>query len=998
MKKIKVLIFIPIIIIFINLLFNCSKVQARKKTGEDPNFLTVKTKWVDSLMQTMTLDEKIGQLFMIDAKSNASEKDKKKIISYIKKYKPGGICFFKGSPVAQAKLTNYYQSQSKIPMLIAGDYEWGLSMRLDSTVRYPRQMLMGAVQNKRLIYSFGIETGRQLKRMGIHINFAPVIDVNNNPKNPVINSRSFGEQPDNVAIKGTLYMLGLQKMHVMATGKHFPGHGDTNTDSHKALPSILHTKARLDTIETFPFRTLINNGLDAVMVAHLNIPKLDSADNSISSLSKPIVTKYLKNEMNFKGLVFSDALGMKAVANQYEEGETELRAFMAGIDILLMPRDLPIAFEAIKEAIKTGKISKTELNARVKKILKAKKWVNLDKYQPIKIPNLIEDLNTDTANLINRKLTEASITVASDNYGIIPFKLPKGKTVASLSISKKAEINEFQTRMSVYEKIDTFSVSKKALKKEYDNYLQKLKKYDFTIISLHNTNRKPPLFGVTEEAIQLVENLAKSNNVILVVFGNPYILRKLKNPEKLSAVVVSYNDRELTQDITAQVVFGGIKSTGKLPVSAGEYFRVGQGKTTKKIRLKYSTPRELNIRCEKLEKIDSITLSAIENHETPGAVIIAAKDGVVFYRKAFGTHTYQKTQKTKVDDLFDLASLTKILASVPSLMKLQEQKKFNPLQTIGYYLPEAKKTNKANLRLVDVLSHQARLRAWIPFYLHTFKADKKTFKDGIFSSKKTSKFPYKVAKNMYISKNYEDTIYSEIYNSKLLAKKKYRYSDLGYYLIKKIIEKQSGQSINKFTDDNFYESLGAYTMGYNPLTKFAEDKIMPTELDTTFRHQELRGYVHDYGAAMTNGINGHAGLFANADDVSKMLQMFLQKGEYGGEQYLSPEIIKFYSTQFFNPKKNRRALGFDKPKRPKGGPTAQVVSDSSFGHSGFTGTYAWVDPQYNFIYVFLSNRIHPSINNRLLIKNNTRTKIQKLFYEAFLSQQQINEQKKMGRL
>ncbi len=1006
MKKfvINLLLYIPRIIIFLPLFFvySISSSPIANKAHKDllintPPFLSTETQWVDLLLNQMTLDEKIGQLFMIPAYSNRDFEHAKKVAELIKKYHVGGIIFFQGSPVRQAKLTNYFQAKSKIPLMIAGDYEWGLSMRLDSTVRYPRQMLMGAIQDDKLIYEFGKETGRQLKRMGIHINFAPVIDINNNPDNPVINSRSFGEQPENVARKGLMYMLGMQDTHVLATAKHFPGHGDTDTDSHKDLPVILHSKKRLDSIETYPFKVLSQNGLGAVMVAHLNIPALDASTNSVSGLSKPIVTKYLKQEIGFKGLTFTDALGMQGVAKHNKPGETELKAFKAGVDILLMPRNLPIAFETIKKALQNGTISENELNEKVKKILKAKKWFGLDKYTPVKIKNLITDLNSGNATLINRKLTEASITVASDNYGVIPFTLPKGKRIASLSIGN-GKINNFQNRLSVYEKVDKFALFKNVSEAEFKKYKNKLKHYDFVIISLHNTNRRPPLFGINKNSLTLIEDLAHETNVILTVFGNPYILKHLKVPQKQAAVIVSYNDRKLTRDLTAQLIFGGIKAKGHLPVSSGNYFKAGFGETNEKIRLKYSIPEELDIKIKKLEQIDSVTLKAINDKAMPGAVIIGAKNGVVFYRKAFGTHSYRKEQKTQINDLFDLASLTKILATVPALMKLSGEAKFNPYKTIGEYLTEAQNTNKSDLRLIDVLSHRARLRAWIPFYLHTYNKEKTAFKKGIYSSKKTTEYPYIVARNMYINRNYEDTLYREIYNSKLRKKKEYLYSDLGYYLMKKIIESLSQKSLKEYTAENFYQPIGAYSMGYNPLERFPAKQIVPTEIDTKFRHQELRGYVHDYGAAMTGGINGHAGLFANADDISKMLQMFLQKGSYGNHRYLRPEVIAFYTKQHFNPKKNRRALGFDKPKRPKGGPTAQVVSDKSYGHSGFTGTYVWVDPEYNFIYVFLSNSIHPSIENKRLLRHNVRTKIQQLFYEAFMTKEQLDFQKKAGTL
>jgi beta-N-acetylhexosaminidase len=964
---------------------------------ENPPFLAYESQWVDSVFHAMTIDEKIGQLFMVPAYSNKGSEHKKSVEQLIEKYHVGGIIFFQGGPVRQAQMNNYFQEKSKIPLMIAGDYEWGLSMRLDSTVHYPRQMLMGAIQDNRLIYEFGKETARQLKRLGIHINFAPVIDVNNNPANPVINSRSFGENKYNVTRKGLMYTLGMQDHKILATGKHFPGHGDTDTDSHHELPVITHDKQRIDSIEAYPFRELIQNGLGGIMVAHLNIPALDAEKNSVSSLSHKTIHQYLKTELGFEGLIFTDALGMQGVAKHYKPGETELKSFQAGTDVLLMPQSVPAAFSAIKKGLADGLITESQLNRRVKKILKAKKWFGLDEYQAVETKNLINDLNTEEAQLLNRKLTEAAITIASDNYGLIPFSLPEEKKAASISLGS-GKTNSFQHRLSNYNRVPAYAVFKDVSAKVLDDYLKSLKAYDFVFVSIHNTNRRPPYFGVNPNAFKFIDKLSEKTNVILSIFGNPYILKHITHPEKLAAVTVSYNDRSISRDLTAQAIFGGIKANGRLPVSAGKYFKEGSGETTKKIRLKYSEPAELKIRQEKLKKIDSVMQRAINDKATPGGVIIGAKNGTVFYRKAFGTHTYAKIQQTHVSDLYDLASLTKILATIPSLMKLYEEGKFNPKKNLGHYLDDVKGTNKNNLKIIDILTHQARLQSWIPFYIHTLNEDKTAYLEGVYAHKKNKKYSVEVARNLYILATYEDSMYQKIYDSELRKRSGYRYSDLGFYMLKKIIEQETGMSIKEYTRKNFYEPLGAYTLGYHPLENFPPNQIAPTENDIYYRKQLLRGYVHDYGAAMTGGVNGHAGLFANADDVAKMMQMYLQKGSYGNRKYFSPKTIEYFTTPPHNVKKNRRALGFDRPQRPEKGPTAQVVSDKSFGHSGFTGTYAWADPEYDFVYVFLSNRIYPDIENNRLLNDNVRTKIQQLFYESFMEEQQLAEHKESGTL
>ena len=939
--------------------------------------------WADSVYNKMTPDERLGQLFMIAAYPKQGDKNKTHISELIKTYKIGGLIFFQGEPVQQAKLTNYYQSISKTPIMVAGDYEWGLSMRLGSTVRYPRQMMLGAIRNDILINEFGSEVARQCKRIGININFAPDIDINNNPNNPVINSRSFGEQKNNVARKGTAYMVGLQSNRILATGKHFPGHGDTDVDSHKDLPIIKHSVERLDTLEMYPFKKLIHNGLGGIMIAHLNIPSLDSSANSVSDLSKPIVTDLLKNKLGYKGLIFTDALGMHGVTKYYKPGEIEIAALRAGVDVLLMPKNVPLAFQKIKEAIKSGKISQKEIDLRCKKILIAKQWMKLNEFKPIKIDGIFEDLNSEYARFLNRKLTEAAITVAMNKNHILPFKNLDNENIASVSIGN-GYISNFQKRMSQYADVQNYAINKTSDATVFEAKINQLAKYDKVIVSIHGMSRRPPKFNVNQATLKFVNKLSQKTNVILVLFGNPYALINLKNSEKLQAVVVSYNDRKITRDLSAQLLFGGITAQGKLTVSAGKLFPAGKGSLYMKNRLKYSIPFELNINHDTLQKIDSVVNDAIVQGATPGAVVIGIKKGIVFYRKSFGYHTYSKKYKTKITDIFDLASVTKISGTLPVIMKMYDEKKIDINAKLSDYLPELKGTNKENIIIKDILAHQARLKPWIPFYLDTYADEEHTkLNPEIYSSVKTAKFPIQVAENLYITKSYTDTIYKKIYESELRKRKKYKYSDLGFILFHKMIEEQTEVKQEIYDADNFYKKLGATTLGYLPLQRFKKSKIVPTENDNFFRHQLIQGYVHDYAAAQLGGVSGHAGIFSNADDIAKLMQMYLQHGSYGGIRYFKPSTIKLFTACAFRENGNRRGLGFDRVLRPEGGPASQLASDKSFGHSGFTGILVWADPEHDFVYIFLSNRVYPTSENKKLIKMDVRTKIQDYFYKSF---------------
>jgi len=949
-------------------------------------------KWVDGKMANMTPDEKLGQLFMVAAYPKQGKTNKDFLTGIIKKYKIGGLIMFQGGPVHQAQLTNYYQSISKTPLMIAGDYEWGLSMRLDSTIRYPRQMMLGAIQNDLLINEFGVELARQFKRIGIHINFAPVIDVNNNANNPVINSRSFGENKENVSKKGLAYMVGLQENNILATGKHFPGHGDTDVDSHKDLPIILHTKERLDSIEMYPFKKLINTGLGGIMIAHLNIPALDASKNAVSSLSKPIVTDILINKLGFKGLIFTDALGMNGVTKHYQAGETEVAALIAGVDVLLMPKDVPLAFQKIKEAIKKGKISQEEIDKRCKKILFAKKWFGLENYKKINTNNIYEDLNSEYAFSLNNKLIEASLTLAVNKNKIIPFKNLDTETIASISIGN-GYISNFQKILNLYDDVENFAINKAAKTEVFNKRVSQLEKFDKVIISIHKMNRRPSTFGITKNTIEFVNKLSQKTNIVLVLFGNPYALKQFKNPENLKAVLVSYNDWKITRNRSAQLLFGGITAQGRLPISANNYFKEGMGILSIKQRLKYSSPFELGLNADTLKKVDSVINNAIEVEATPGATVLAIKNGVVFYHKSFGYHTYSKKVKNKNSDIYDLASLTKISSTLPSLMKLYEEGKIDINKKLSKYLPELTSTNKKDLLIKNILAHQARLKPWIPFYTGTYEDEEKTKLDSkIYSKIRKDKFTVQVANNLYITEDYRDTIYQKIYDSELRSKKKYKYSDLGFIMFHKLIEDITNEQQENYVQKNFYAKLGANTTGYLPLKRFDKNDIVPTEQDDFYRHQLLQGYVHDYAAAMTGGVNGHAGLFSNANDLAKLLQMYLNFGKYGKYRYFSSKTIKKFSSQAFPKNHNRRGLGFDRPLRPEGGPSSQLVSDRSFGHSGFTGTLVWIDPEYDFVYIFLSNRINPTSENKKLWQMDIRTKVQDYFYKSF---PEFNEKNKI---
>ncbi|GIJ94932.1 beta-N-acetylglucosaminidase [Capnocytophaga stomatis] len=937
-------------------------------------------KWVENTYKNMSLDEKIGQLFMVSVfSSQIGTKNTEYIKELIKKYHIGGIIFSKGGPKRQAKLTNEYQSLSKIPLFMSMDAEWGLAMRLDSTFAYPWNMTMGAVKNNELIERAGFRIGQHCKQLGMQFNFAPDIDVNTNPANPIIGNRSFGEDKQNVALKGIAFTKGMQSAGILGSAKHFPGHGDTSKDSHKTLPLINFPSERLHEIEMYPFRELINNGVASVMVGHLNIPALESKVGLPSSLSHHIITDILKTQMGFEGLVYTDALGMKGVSEYLPVGEVEVAAFLAGNDILLMPENLVKGFESIKKAYQSKKITEERLAYSVKKILMAKYKVGLYKFEPLNLETINQNLHTLEDDLLLEEIFENALTVAKNEDKLLPIKNLDKQKIAYIKFGNDSGWT-FYTNLRKYADVAIIEP------KSTEQLLKSTEPYQTVIIGLHKPDKTPwDAYKFTKEELIWLEEIAKKKKVILSVFTRPYALLDVKNLTNIESIIVSYQNHKVAQEKTAQLIFGAIEGKGVLPVSAHPELPVNTSVSTPKIgRLSYGLPESVGLSSKKLSSIDSIAKVVLDKRMAPGMQILVAKQGKIVYRKNFGTLDYNEKNLVKDNSIYDLASLTKILVTLPELMKIYAQEGFNINSSFSDLLPELKNTNKGNLKMMNVLAHYAQFPSWIPFYLKTLDTQKKPLKE-VYSNVKSNDFSVQVAKNLYIKNDYSNFIYQQIDDCDLIKRKKYLYSDLPYYYFKKYIEKKSNISLSEAIQQDFYRGMGAYHLTYFPLERFPLGNIAPSEVDNYFRRQEIRGYVHDQGAAMLGGVGGHAGLFGNADDVAKMMQMFLQKGYYGGEWYLQPQIVNLFNTCMFCSENNRRGLGFDKPQIDGEGPTCGCVPMSSFGHTGFTGTYAWADPDNEIVIVFLSNRTFPTAENNLLIKENIRPKIQRIVYNSIIN-------------
>lgn len=936
------------------------------------------SKWVDSVYNTLSFEERLGQLFMVAAYSNKDSVHFKALDKLIKNYKIGGLIFFQGGPGRQAKLTNRFQANSKVPLFIGNDAEWGLSMRLDSTYKYPWNMTLGAIQDMKLIEDLGTQMAKEVKRIGIHFNFAPVLDINTNPNNPIIGNRSFGENKEEVTKRAVALMKGIQNENVFATGKHFPGHGDTETDSHHTLPSVNFSKERIDSVELYPYKKLFNLGLASVMVAHLNVPSLEERPNYPSSISYNVVTNILKKQLGFNGLIFTDALNMKGASNFKKPGEIDLEAFLAGNDIMLFAEDVPTAIEKFTQAYKDTLITDERIAFSVKKILKYKYKAGLNKYKPIVTDNIAKDINTPYSASLLYKLYENAVTVIRNKEEILPITNLAKEKIAYVKIGEETH-SKFLSTLNKYTNVVEESNS------NLDSLNLDLKKYDKVIIGYHYSdikwNRKPEF---SAKDLALIEKLAANHKVILDVFAKPYVLKSISNLDKLHGIVVSYQNGEVAQEVSAQLIFGAIEAKGKLPVSINDNYRVGLGLSTKKVNvLRFGTPESVGVDSKKLSELETIVNKAIESKAFPGAQVLVARKGKIIYQKSFGHHTYAKDVKVKNSDIYDIASLSKIIGTLPNVMLDYDQGKINMGTHLGQMVHKARGTNKDSIVFKDLLSHYARLKAWEPFYKSTIDTISKKPSLKYYRKASTKGFTTQVAENLYISDSYKDSIISKIMKSPLLPKKEYKYSDFTFILLKEYLENQHQKSLDELAEANFFSKLGMHRTTYNPLHKFEEDEIVPTENDTYYRKQVLQGYVHDMAAAMQGGVAGHAGLFSNAVDIAKMMQLYLNKGTYGDVQYFSSKTMDDFNTCYFCPDGNRRGIGFDKPQLKGESPTCGCASITSFGHTGFTGTMTWADPEKELIYVFLSNRTFPDSNApNKLAKENIREKVQQVIYDA----------------
>ncbi len=946
--------------------------------------------WCDSVFDSMDRNERIGQLFMPIVSGETSAPYKNLLKKYVEEYRIGGILFSKSTIVDQASLTNYAQSLSTTPLLVSLDGEWGLAMRMPDAPRYPRNMMLGAIQDNDLIEAYGREVARQCKEMGIHINFAPVLDLNNNPKNPVIGTRAFGETVDLVSSKGLAYSKGLESQGVMAVGKHFPGHGDTNVDSHFKLPLLLHDSTRMMEFEIEPFRRFIDAGHSGMLTAHLSVPSLDRT-KAPASLSEDIVTGVLKEKLGFSGLVFTDGLAMKAVSTQPDYC---VRALLAGNDILLGAPDMGSAVASVRAAVASGKLPISIVEEKCRRILQYKYILGLNEYEPIQMQGLEARINNDYSKMLNSQLHDEAITVLHNQNEILPLKSLDKTSIGVLSVGDVAN-GYFNKTLKEYNKQNYYTLA---------SPVSSVRQNDLIIVGVSSTKAAD---------IQRLSQMVVGKKYVLVFFTVPYRLSSFKSLiSESQAVVLAYENSDLAAESAAQVIYGGLPAKGKLSVNIPDVYPIWTGLETTANRLGYAYPEQVGMSASKLHKIDEIVKQGLADKAFPGCQILVAKDSKIIYNKAFGYFDYADTHPVSLDDIYDLASLSKAVATVPAVMSIRDKYKIKTTRSLSEFIPSMNSEDKKYITIREALFHETGLPSSAAFYLMTtnrdtiegplykrerdhdyrLRVDENLYahKDLCFCedwirSTPSDKYCLQVAKGIYNNVAFKDSVINQISRMPLRLRGKYRYSCLNFVLLREMVESVSEKPFDKYLDEALFKPLGASTLQYNPIShKFDSKMIAPTENDQFLRNQILVGYVHDEIAAFSGGVEGNAGLFGNTRDLAKVIQLMLNEGEYGGERLLSSETVRLFTMTKSG--QSRRGLGFDKPdlQEPRKSPAAENVPASLFGHTGFTGTMFWADPENDLIYIFLTNRVYPNRWNRKLSKDNYRTRIQEAIYDSFL--------------
>ena len=925
-------------------------------------------KWVNAQFKKMTKEERVAQMMVIGVSPRVPGEKLDSLKRIVKDYNLGGLIFHEMSRKDYVSLYNTFNTLARTPLLMTIDGEWGLGMRLDGVRDFPQSMALGAVTDLNLIYEYGKETARQMKAAGVHVNFAPVLDVNDNPLNPVIYRRSFGETPEHVAAYALEYTRGMEEGGVLSTGKHFPGHGSTHDDSHKKLPVVSKSLEELKACEFKPFIEYINAGYGGMLTAHLNMLAVDDSGLP-TSFSNKAINQLLKGEMGFEGLIFTDALSMEGAV---VKGSRSVAALKAGNDVLLMPLNPPAEIDSVLVAVKRGEISQKLIDEGCKKMLRFKYALGANERRMLDLATMEKEVFNAQGELLNRTLTASSITVAKNDNDILPIKSLDKRNIAVVSLGDVNGVTSmFQSRCEMYSKTGKFVYMKGAM---LDVLLEKLQPYNTIIVGVYASDDS------YVQAFEAITNQCK--DVVPVFFCKPYDAGKYKNGvSQCKTAVIAWESNELAQDYAAQTIYGGNGAKGVSSITIDGVAKIGDGVKYDAFRLGYTVPEEVGVSSDMFAKMDKLVNRCLRSGAFPGCQVLVARNGKVICNKNYGYLDYESGIPVTTNTLYDLASVSKATGTLPGIMKACDDGLMNVDEKISVYVPGMRRTDRENLTLREFLYHETGYIPSLPIYKIMTDGNKQLRTD-LVSKIRNEKYNIQIGDSLFVSEAAYDTIMNRAYTIELKPDKKTRYSCVNFCLLMDAEQYATNISHDEYVTSNFYAPLGAWHTTYRPLNKFGRADIAPTEYDSYMRDQLVWGYVHDETNAFAGGVAGNAGLFSNANDLAKLCQMWLNGGVYGGERYLSEQVVKQFTTE--RSPNSRRGLGFDRvPSNPEQySPTCDEAPSETFGHLGFTGTVFWVDPTNDLVFIFLCNRVNPTRDNEAFNKIDVRPNLFKYVYES----------------
>lgn len=894
--------------------------------------------WAETTLSAMNLEQKISQLFCGSTYGTyAAEDDPEyvRILDLVERFQIGGLMLHQGTPFSQLHLLNALQQHSRIPLWISQDLEWGAGMRVKRSTVFPSMMALGATRDPALAHAMARVIASEVHSLGVHQAYAPVADVNNNPSNPIINVRSFGETPDLVSKFAVATMRGLQDGGVVATAKHFPGHGDTAVDSHLDLPVLSVDLDRLRRVELPPFQALIDAGVKSVMVGHLSIPALKGDAGLPATLSNRVISELLRQEMGFDGLVVTDAMSMKGLANRFGEGEACVRAIQAGCDVLLMCKDPLAARRAILQAVKSGTLPESRIDESVHRILKMKEAAGLHLKSVSDMAPITQCVAAQAHQVLSREIARRSITLLHNQGDLLPItQAPENILCLAMSDTDDPDVAQF-FEQKLKDRISPTVFASRLLDlrshaSEVQNAAETAANFDLIVL--------PCFFKVRAGSNQmafsphqkiLFERLVRGHvPVLMISFGSPYLTAGLNQPD---VHLACFSDCEASQLAAIDAVFGFAPITGKSPVTIPGSATFGAGQETRQVRLRPGHPLEVGMAADLSKQVDDLILSAIEAHIFPGAAVAIGRAGVLVKNQGYGFLTYESDVPVTTDSQFDLASLTKVIATTTATMALIDQGKLNRDDRVPSVLPEFAQNGKQDVTVFHLLSHTSGLPAY-----HAFHTMGLTQRDQVIDAIMAEKLEHPPGSECV-------------------------YSDLGMITLGLIVEKIVGTDLDTYLKNHFWNVLGMTRTGFRPVGKTEFDpRIVPTEVDDVFRHALIQGAVHDETAFILGGIAGHAGLFSTSTDLAQFADMMLRGGTSHGTQLIDTATIAEFTTRIFPTGTCTRALGWDTKTLDGYSSAGQFFGPRSFGHTGFTGTSIWMDPDQQLFVILLTNRVHPS--------------------------------------